>query len=586
MTRGLSGGFPSYPIYEPQRRLRVLVIGAGASGLLLAYKLQRHFDQLDLLVFEKNPAVAGTWFENTYPGCACDVPSHCYTWSFEPNPRWSATYAGSQEIRQYFTHFCDRHGLSKYIRLQHEVIRAEWQADKSQWAVDVRDLQRGEDAQHTADIVVDATGILNRPRWPAIEGLSSFKGAVVHTAVWDHSVRLKDKTVAVIGNGSSGIQVLPAILPSVHKIVHFIRQPAWISPPVEDGYRQYSQSEIDRFVSDPAALLAERRRIEQRMNSAFPMFIHGSDHQKYFQHGVRTAMEQQLVGHEQLQDTLIPNFPFGCRRPTPGPGYLQALTDPKVQVISGAAISQVTEDSMILDDGRSYEVDAIVCATGFNTSYVPRFPVVGQKGQKLWEDGEVSGYLGLAVPGFPNYFNILGPNCPVGNGPVLIVIEQQVSYIIQMLAKLQKENRRACEVSEEATRTFNAWKDSFMQHTVWTSGCRSWYHGGGRSDRVVALWPGSTLHYLEATQQPRYEDWIWTADADSNPWAFLGNGSSSAEARPGGDLSWYLRTEDDEPVDPCLTQKRSDDEVNCSKKNKLKSANSCHVEQGSTEILV
>jgi cyclohexanone monooxygenase len=309
--------------------------------------------------------------------------------------------------------------------------------------------------------------------------------------------------------------------------------------------------EIARFTSSPSTLLAERRRIESRMNSGFSKFIHGSDAQHRAQRHVRAEMERRLAGSEELQDALIPDFPFGCRRPTPGVGYLEALTDPKVQIVRGAEIAQVTPEQVVLDDGRSYTVDVIVCATGFDASYRPRFPVVGHAGEPLWQD-DVSAYLGLAVPGFPNYFRILGPNCPVGNGPVLIVIEQQVAYIVHMLAKLQKENLRACEVSAEATQTFNAWKDAFMQHTVWTSGCRSWYHGGDRKSRVIALWPGSTLHYLEAIHQPRYEDWTWTRDAEINPWAFLGNGMSSAEARPGGNLTWYLRTEDDEAVDPCL----------------------------------
>lgn len=353
---------------------------------------------------------------------------------------------------------------------------------------------------------------------------------------------------------SSGIQILPAIRSRVRKVVHFVRQPAWISPPIGQEYRQYSPEEISRFQSDSEYLLNTRRQLERRMNGSFPTFLRGSDMQGRARHYVQSQMVNKLEGHPSLTKALLPTFPFGCRRPTPGTGYLEALTDPKVETVTGTKITDITTDGLVLEDGRLYPVDVIVCATGFDTSYKPRFTVVGSGGQSLseeWKD-EVAGYLGLAVPGFANYFSILGPNCPVGNGPVLIAIEKQVEYIVQMLSKMQKEHLQSFEVRRQATDSFNRWKDDFMQQTVWTSGCRSWYQGGSKSSRVVALWPGSTLHYIEAIRQPRCEDYIWTSPPDINPWAFLGNGQSSAEARPGGDLSWYIRSSDSSAIDPCL----------------------------------
>ena len=351
---------------------------------------------------------------------------------------------------------------------------------------------------------------------------------------------------------SSGIQILPAIKPHVQKLFHFVRQSTWIAPPVGEEYKKYSEKDTQVFASDSAYHLNMRRQIERRMNGSFELFYRGSSMQDKSREYMRSAMMKKLNNHE-LSNHLIPEFPFGCRRPTPGTGYLESLVDEKVHTIVGN-IDRISEEGVVAEDGTTHPIDILICATGFDTTYKPNFPIVGSSGQSLhdaWEN-EVNGYLGLAVPHYPNYFMTLGPNCPVGNGPLLIAIEQQASYIIQMLSKFQKENVRSFEVSPDATESFNRWKDDFMQYTVWTDSCRSWYKAGSKSGRVVALWPGSTLHYLETIQTPRYEDWRWGYQKGVNRWAFLGNGHSTAEKRPGGDLAWYIRSHDDSPVDPCL----------------------------------
>ena len=288
------------------------------------------------------------------------------------------------------------------------------------------------------------------------------------------------------------------------------------------------------------------------MNGSFETFRWGSLMQDKARVYMQSTMKQKLGDHE-LSDKLIPEFPFGCRRSTPGTGYLESLRDEKVQTIMGN-IDHISEEGVVAEDGAEYPVDVLICATGFDTTYKPRIPIINGSGLSLstaWEV-EILGYLGLSAPNFPNYFMVLGPNSPVGNGPVLIAIEQQVSYIMQMLSKFQKENIRSFEVSAEATEAFNDWKDEFMEGTVWKQDCRSWYKAGSKSGRVVALWPGSTLHYLEAVQTPRYEDWSWKYQRGASRWAYLGNGHSSAEKRSGGDLAWYIKSQDDSPVDPCL----------------------------------
>ncbi|PGG95902.1 hypothetical protein AJ79_09812 [Helicocarpus griseus UAMH5409] len=540
------------PIYQVHRRLKVVVVGAGASGLLLAYKLQRHFDNIDITIFEKNAAVSGTWVENRYPGCGCDTPAHCYTWSFEPKTDWSANYASSSEIRQYFTDFCTRHALQKYIKLEHRVLSAEWLQEDAQWRVTVEDLVTKAQLQTVAHIFINAAGILNNWKWPDIPGLHLFKGKMLHSAAWDDAVDLQGKTVGLIGNGSSGIQILPAIQSKVQKLFHFVRQPTWIAPPIGEEYREHTREDIMTFASDPKHHLEMRRDLETRMNVIFETFRQGSQMQNSSREHTQTSMLEKLGKHE-LSNRLIPDFPVGCRRPTPGTGYLESLLKDNVHTVVGQ-VERIIEDGVVAEDGTTYPVDVLVCATGFDTTYRPRFPILGRTGRSLsdaWKN-EIQGYLGIAVPDYPNYFMLLGPNCPVGNGPVLIAIEHQVSYIIQMLSKFQKENIRSFDVKADATESFNLWKDGYMEHTIWKQDCRSWYKAGSKTGKVVALWPGSTLHYLETIKTPRYEEWEWEYQRGCNRWAFLGNGHSTAEKRPGGDVAWYIRSDDDSPIDPCL----------------------------------
>lgn len=487
------------------------------------------------------------------------MPAHCYTWSFSPKTDWSATYASSAEIRQYFEDFCFQHNLQKDISLQHKVIGARWIESEAQWHVQVDDLSSKSTKYIQAHVLINSTGILNDWQWPSIEGLNRFQGKLLHSACWDSSSDLSGQNVGLIGNGSSGIQILPAIQPHALQLFHFIRQPTWIAPVVHAEYQQYTRAEKDRFADDKAHHLQVRKQIEQRMNSTFETFHRDSPMQRKATQGVQASMIARLGGNGEFTASLLPQFPFGCRRPTPGTGYLEALRKDNVSTVMGDIV-RVTPTGIAVRSRKAsnqehhYTLDALICATGFNTSFRPRITIEGRSGQTLaeaWKD-EPHAYLGTAIPDFPNYFSILGPNCPVGNGPVLISIEAQVSYIVQLLSKFQKENIRSFSVKDDATRTCNEWKDEYMKRTVWTHDCRNWYKAGSNNGKIVALWPGSTLHYLELMKIPRYEDWEWEYEEGVNRWSFLGNGHSSAEKRPGGDLSWYIKQEDDSAIDPCL----------------------------------
>ncbi|KAJ5745469.1 flavin-binding monooxygenase [Penicillium odoratum] len=544
-------------IYQPQRKLKVICIGAGASGLLLAYKIQRHFDDFELKIFEKNPDVSGTWFENRYPGCACDVPSHCYTWSFEPKTDWSANYATAKEIFGYFKDFAARHELEKFIEFQHEVVGAQWDDVIGEWTIQVKNNADGTIKTDSAHVLINAGGILNAWRYPAIPGIQSYKGALVHSAAWPEDLDLSGKVVGLIGNGSSGIQILPAIKSQVKELVTFIREATWISPPIGQEYHAYTSEERERFKEDSQHHLDVRKAYENRMNHNFGIFHSGSDEQKNLRKFMLGRMKEKLHDPE-LEKLLIPEWAVGCRRLTPGTDYLESLSDPNVKVVYGE-ITQITETGVICDNGAGeYPVDVLICATGFDTTFKPRFPLVngfGEDLRDLWQK-EPAAYLGVTVDKFPNYFFTLGPNSPVGNGPVLIAIEAQVEYIIKMLSKYQKENLKSFSVTSDAVDDFNNWKDDFMKDTIWTEECRSWYKAGSAAGKILALWPGSTLHFVETLKEPRWEDWEFTrSEKTRNRFTYLGNGHSSAEGL-GGDLSYYIRNKDDSPVDPILKKSK------------------------------
>lgn len=352
------------PIFEPKRRLKVICIGAGASGLLLAYKMQRHFDDFELTVYEKNPEPSGTWFENRYPGCACDVPSHCYTWSFEPKTDWSATYASSTEIHQYFDDFKTKYGLERFIRFNCAVSGAVWNAKSAEWEVQIKDLKTGESFTSSAHVLVNAGGILNAWRYPPIPGIKDYEGELVHSAAWDPKLDLNNKTVGLIGNGSSGIQILPAIKDQVKHLTTFIREPTWVAPPIGQEYQVYSKEDKVKFVTEPDHHLQMRKEIEKGMNQMFTLFWSNSDAQKMTRAHMAQQMQEKLHNPE-LEKLLIPSWSVGCRRITPGRDYLESLSHPKVEVVYGE-IASITKKGCVVD-GKEYAVDALICATGFDT---------------------------------------------------------------------------------------------------------------------------------------------------------------------------------------------------------------------------
>ena len=346
---------------------------------------------------------------------------------------------------------------------------------------------------------------------------------------------------------SSGIQVLPTIQPHVKKVTTFIREPTWVSPVQGLEQHVFSDSERLEFATKPGALVEYRKHIERGLNGQFGIFLKNtnvnSDTEAYF----RKQMTEKL-NNEYLQERLIPNWHVGCRRLTPGVGYLEALGKPNVQTVYGE-INSITERGCVCDDGNEYPVDVLICATGFNTSFKPRFPVINSSGtnlQDVWTK-EPRSYFGLAAADFPNYLIFLGPNCPIGNGPVLSAIEAQADYMCKLIDRFQTHNISTFAPKAEAIDDFVAFKDEYMKRTVWHDACRSWYKSLGPDGPVTALWPGSTLHYIEALMELRLED--WDVKYTGNRFSWLGNGYSQTEIDPTADWAFYVREkDDDEPI--------------------------------------
>lgn len=453
-------------------------------------------------------------------------------------------YPGAKEIYDYHVDFAKKHGLFQYIKLQHQVTGATWDNHRGGYDVQIKNSTTGATINDHCDILINAGGILNNWRWPAIPGLDKYKGTLLHTAAWDESVNLEGKTVGLIGNGSSGIQVLPAIRDKCKKVVTFIREPTWVSPVQGLEQHVYSPEERKDFAQKPGVLLDYRKDVETGLNGQFGIFLKNNQINQDTREYMLGQMKEKL-GDEYLESKLIPDWSVGCRRLTPGVNYLESLTKENVEVVYGE-INEVTEKGPLCDNGKEYPVDVLICATGFDTTFKPRFPVISDNGENLqdkWSATDPQSYFGVAAAGFPNYLIFLGPNCPIGNGPVLSAIEAQADWMCQLIDRFQTTNIKTFSPKEEAVQDFVDYKDWFMTRTVWADPCRSWYKP--RIDGpVLALWPGSTLHYIECMKDLRLDDMNITYAG--NRFAWLGNGYSQTELDPTADWAFYIRDKDDD----------------------------------------
>jgi cation diffusion facilitator CzcD-associated flavoprotein CzcO len=465
----------------------VLIVGAGFSGLCMGIKLLEAGIK-DFLIIEKSAEIGGTWWENRYPGCACDVPSHLYSFSFERNPNWTRMFASAPEIHEYLKSCVQRCGLAPYIRLKTRFQEAAWDEVESVWGVTA-----GDNLRIQARVLVSGVGALHVPRYPEIPGREQFAGPSFHSATWKPEVDLTGKTAAVIGTGASAIQFVPQIVPRVGKLYLFQRTPPWIIPRQDSAI---SEKWRRRFRNVPGATWAFRQFLFFSLEWRVLAFLGNMRVRNYFGDIARRHLER-VIKDPKLRAALTPNYEIGCKRILLSDDFYPALIEPHVELVT-EKIAEVRRNSVVTCDGVERPVDVLILGTGFQvTEPFIGMRLIGRHGIEIhdvWRNGK-SAYLGVTVNGFPNFFMLLGPNTGLGHNSVVLMIEAQVSYVMQCLKMMRQRKIAVMEVRPETQQNFAAKMRDRLSRTVWQAGgCRSWYQDT-RTGENTTLWPGSVLGY-------------------------------------------------------------------------------------------
>jgi cation diffusion facilitator CzcD-associated flavoprotein CzcO len=465
---------------------RIAVVGGGFGGIGAAVMLRRA-GHPDVTVFERGERVGGVWHHNTYPGAACDIPSHLYEFSFAPNPRWSRRYSPQPEIQAYLEDVARRHGVLERVRTGTEVTRASW--DGGRWVLETSG------GRHEADVLLTACGQLSVPAYPAIPGLDGFDGPAFHTARWRHDVELDGKRVAVIGTGCSAIQVVPAIQPLVERVTVYQRSPGWTLPRMDFAY------------SERAKRLFERFPTIQRLDRAATFAFHevgaaALTSRPWLRRPLRAVARRQIekaIADPELRRKVTPEDEIGCKRIMVTDDWYPTLAKPGVELVTDR-IAEVTPTGIRTADGTERPADVLVLASGFKThGFVAPMEIAGTAGRTLAEEwGDLPrAYLGITVPGFPNLFLLYGPNTNGGTGSVINTIECAMGHVLAALDELERADARRIEVRREAAASFDRELRAALGATVWHTGCSNWYVDANGAD--PNQWPWLWTSYRRRT---------------------------------------------------------------------------------------
>ncbi|MGW2395047.1 flavin-containing monooxygenase [Kitasatospora sp. NPDC001664] len=482
---------PAEATAERVPHVRVAVVGSGFGGLGAGVRLRRA-GITDFVILERASAVGGTWRDNSYPGCACDVPSHLYSFSFAPNPEWPRSFSFQPDIRAYLERVADTFGLRPHLRFDAEVLELRWEQEQNRWRVTTAA------GTWTADAVVSAAGPLADPQIPDLPGLKDFTGKVFHSSRWDHDFDLTGKRVAIVGTGASAAQIIPAIQPKVGKLTVFQRTPAWVLPRND---REISSAEKWLHAALPPTGKLRRGLLFALRELQVDAFVRRPGLLKLVQQlAVRNI--HQGIQDPELRAKLTPDYRIGCKRILLSNTYYPALAAANTEVVA-SGLRELRGSTLVAADGSEHEVDAVVFGTGFHVTDMPIaqrvFGVDGVSLAEEWKDG-MEALRGSTVRGFPNLFFVIGPNTGLGNSSMILMIESQLNYLIDALTTLDRIGGGALQPTARAQRQWNLELQHKMDRTVWsTGGCLSWYLDG--SGKNTVLWPGSTSSFRRATRR-------------------------------------------------------------------------------------
>jgi cation diffusion facilitator CzcD-associated flavoprotein CzcO len=471
----------------------VVIVGSGFAGVGLSILLQKEGID-DFVILEKAHEVGGTWRDNHYPGVACDVESHLYSFSFEPNPEWTRMFAPQREILEYLKRCVDKHDLRRRIRFDTAVTGAAFDESTGMWTV-----QTSDGRSIRARVLVSASGhALTTPVYPDIPGRQTFLGKTMHSSRWDDAYSLEGKTVAVVGTGASAIQIVPAIAPKVGKLHVFQRTAPWIMPKPD---RDITERERERFRKHPFLQSLFRDFIYlQRELFAVGFVVDPRVNELASKLALRFL--RKSVRDPALRQKLTPTYTMGCKRILPTNDWYPAITRDNVELVTDG-IQEIRPHAIVTKDGKERPVDTIVFATGFEASEAkPPFAILGRGGRDLRDEwkGGIHAYYGMAIAGFPNLFLVIGPNNGLGHTSMIFMMESQFAYIIDAIKTIKRKNLKSVEIRRDVEQRHNEWLQRRLAKTVWnTGGCRSWYLTA--DGKNTTAWPGFTFEYRFRTRR-------------------------------------------------------------------------------------
>ena len=491
------------PRRRQERPRKVVIVGTGFAGIGMAIALQKAGIR-DFVLLERARAIGGTWRDNRYPGCACDVPSHLYSFSFEPKTNWSRAYAPQEEIRLYLEACVDKHGLRDRIRFGQSVASATWSEKDETWTVvsEAGDVFEG-------NVLVSGIGALSNPSYANVKGLEKFRGKQFHSATWDHAYPLEGKRVGVIGTGASAIQFVPQIQPKVASLTLFQRTPPWVLPKPD---RAYTSDEKSAFARIPGRRFLHRQAIYWKNELLGTMFSKAPRLM-----AVAAAIGKwhirKSIHSPELRRAVTPSYLPGCKRILISNDYYPALDRPNVEVVT-SPIHEVTASGVLLESGRTIELDALIHGTGFSVqSYLGKMKIYGKGGVELgarWGKNPAA-YRGTTVAGYPNLFTLLGPNTGLGHNSVVFMIEAQIRYVMSAIAHMRKARLGSVDVLPDVLTAYNTRIGRELDTTVWSSGCESWYLND--QGKNTTIYPGFTFKFRHETRTFHPEEYATTERA-------------------------------------------------------------------------